>query len=137
MTLETSLQKTNAETFYAVLHDAYPEGENEQACCMATLVPAPPLPLMGEWSTFSEPYLVACIRNAPKKGEIEWAAYNDIQDWRELIGDALLDEKVEPNEWYWVTIHPKDKSSDPDDDFNEPLPERTCNLDDESCESCQ
>ena len=26
---------------------------------------------------------------------------------------------------------------DPDDDFNEPLPERTCNLDDESCESCQ
>ena len=23
-----------------------------------------------------------------------------------------------------------------DDDFNEPLPERTCNLDDEECESC-
>tara|TARA_B110000196_G_C21081392_1_gene632657 strand:- start:325 stop:558 length:234 start_codon:yes stop_codon:yes gene_type:complete len=29
------------------------------------------------------------------------------------------------------------KFTDPDDDFNEPLPERTCNLDDESCESCQ
>ena len=29
------------------------------------------------------------------------------------------------------------KFTDPDDDFNEPLPERTCNLDDEECESCQ
>jgi len=29
-----------------------------------------------------------------------------------------------------------EKVTDPDDDFNEPLPERTCNLDDESCESC-
>ena len=27
-------------------------------------------------------------------------------------------------------------SFDLDDDFDEPLPERTCNLDDEECESC-
>jgi NTP pyrophosphatase (non-canonical NTP hydrolase) len=29
------------------------------------------------------------------------------------------------------------KSADLDDDFNEPLPERTCNLNEEACESCQ
>ena len=29
------------------------------------------------------------------------------------------------------------KDADPDDDFDEPLPERTCNLNDEACESCQ
>ena len=29
------------------------------------------------------------------------------------------------------------KDVDPDDDFDEPLPERQCNMDDETCESCQ
>tara|TARA_R110002020_G_scaffold7330_9_gene30943 strand:+ start:10474 stop:10833 length:360 start_codon:yes stop_codon:yes gene_type:complete len=90
---------------FAVIHDEHPEGEREQAVCMAMLVPAPELPDGAKWGANTEPFMIACVRHAGEPDFWEWAAY-DHDNWREMIGDALLSANVPPGVWRWVTIHP-------------------------------
>ena len=67
--------------------------------------------------------------------EDSWAAANDSQKGKKqlFVPPGMTKEDAE-----WLYNDGKGRCFDfDDDDLDEPLGERQCNLDDENCESCQ
>jgi len=88
--------------YTAQIHKDEPEGHGFLAC----LTEMPQLPKGEYLASESAPYQVAMLDRNPLTQDFSWCVFDGaVKDWKDPIGQALLDAGAQPKEWKWMTLH--------------------------------